>query len=95
LALTCAPPSTGPEGIKAPPTLNNGYVNDPQLNELLLKQVGQFDKNERHQALAQIEDILDEQQYLVCGVSTSYNYFGDLSIKNIQVPVTASNGALP
>jgi ABC-type transport system substrate-binding protein len=84
-----------PEGIKGPPTLNNGYVSNPQLNDLLLKQVGQFNKDERHATLAQIEDILAEEQYLVCGVTTSYNYFGDPSVKNMQVPVSASNGALP
>jgi ABC-type transport system substrate-binding protein len=83
------------EGIKGPPTLNTGYVNDPQLNDLLLKQIGQFDKDERRKTLAQIEDILAEQQYRIVGVTTSYNFFGDPSIKNMQTPVSASNGALP
>ena len=83
------------EGIKGPPTLNVGYVNNPQLNVLLERQIGQFNKDERHQTLQQIEDVLAEEQYRIEGVTTSYNFFGDPSVKNMQTPVSASNGALP
>jgi ABC-type transport system substrate-binding protein len=83
------------DGIKGPPTLNVGYVNNPQLNTLLEKQIGQFNKDERRQTLSQIEDILAEEQYRIEGVTTLYNFFGDPSVKNMQTPVSASNGALP
>ena len=84
-----------PEGIKGPPTLNTGYVNNPQLTDLVQKQLGQFNKDERQQTFRQIEDILAEEQYRIVGVTTSYNFFGDPSVKNMQTPVSASNGALP
>jgi len=84
-----------PEGIKGPPTLDTGYVNDPQLNALLEKQIGQLNKDERTQSFRQIEDIFAEQQYRIVGVTTSYNFFGDPAVQNMQTPVNASNGAYP
>jgi ABC-type transport system substrate-binding protein len=84
-----------PEGIKGPPTLNTGYVNDPQLNALLDKQIGQLNRDERLQTFRQMEDVFAEQQYRIEGVTTSYNFFGDPSVMNMQTPVNASNGAYP
>jgi ABC-type transport system substrate-binding protein len=81
-------------GIKGPPTLNVGYVHDDQLNPLLDKQLGQYNLEERKQTLAQIEEILAENQYRITGVTTSYNFFGDPSVKNMQVPIEAANGSL-
>ena len=54
-----------------------------------------MNKQERTQTFRQIEDILAEEQYRIKGVTTSYNFFGDPSVKNMQTPVNASNGALP
>jgi hypothetical protein len=83
-----------PDGIKGPPTLNVGYVNNPQLSSLADKQQGQFSKQERVQTFRQIEDILAEEQYRLKGVTTSYNFFGDPSVKNMLVPLFSANGAL-
>jgi ABC-type transport system substrate-binding protein len=83
------------EGIKGPPTLNVGYVNDPQLNALLDKQNGQFNKEERVQTFRQIEDILAEQQYRTKTDTGVVTFFGDPSVKNMQVARDAYNGALP
>jgi glutathione transport system substrate-binding protein len=83
-----------PEGIKGPPTLNVGYINNPQLSALAEKQLGQYKKEERVQTFRQIEDILAEEQYRIPGVTTSYNFFGDPSLKNMRVPIFAANGAI-
>jgi ABC-type transport system substrate-binding protein len=83
-----------PEGIKGPPTLNVGYINNPQLSALAEKQLGQYKKEERVQTFRQMEDILAEEQYRIVGVTTSYNFFGDPSVKNMRVPLFAANGAI-
>jgi len=83
------------EGIKGSPTLNTGYVNNSQLSALLEKQIGQLNRDERVQTFRQIEDIFAEEQYRIEGVTTSYNFFGDPSVRNMQTPVNASNGAYP
>ena len=84
-----------PEGIKAPPTLNLTWVNNPDLSRLVEKQLGVFDKNERIAVFRQIEDILAENMYDIAGVSSSLTWFGDGSLRNAQMPREAYNGATP
>jgi ABC-type transport system substrate-binding protein len=84
-----------PEGIKGPPTTNNGYVNNPELSMLIMKQLTQLDKEERVKTLRRIEEILAEQQYRLTTVTSTFNYFGDRTVKNMQTPRDAYNGALP
>jgi peptide/nickel transport system substrate-binding protein len=84
-----------PEGIKGPPTLNTGYINNPQLSELVQKQLGQLDKEERKKTFRAIEDILAEEMYRVPSVTQTITYFGDPSVKNMQVARDNYNGAIP
>jgi peptide/nickel transport system substrate-binding protein len=84
-----------PEGIKGPPTLNLSYTNNYQLSALAEKQLGVFDKEERIKVFRAMEDILAEEQYRIAGVTSSTNWFGDPSIKNMQVAREAYNGAIP
>jgi ABC-type transport system substrate-binding protein len=84
-----------PEGIKAAPTLNLSYVNDQKLSELVNKQLGVFDKNERIGVFRQIEDILADNMYDIVSVSSTLCYFGDASLRNAQMPREAYNGATP
>lgn len=84
-----------PEGIKAAPTLNLGWVNDQKLSGLAEKQAQTFDKNDRIAVFRQMEDILAEEMYHVVSVSSTLTYFGDPSLKNAQMPREAYNGATP
>ena len=84
-----------PDGIKASPTLNLGWVNDQKLSGLAEKQLGIFDKQERIAAFRQMEDILAEEMYHVVAVSGMLCYFGDPSLRNAQMPREAYNGATP
>lgn len=83
-----------PEGIKAPPTLNIGWVNDQELSALVDKQLGQFNKEERIQTLKKIEDNLAENQYHITLTTNAINWFGDPAVKNMQSPQHAYNGAI-
>jgi ABC-type transport system substrate-binding protein len=84
-----------PEGIKSAPTLNIGWINDPQLSALAEKQLGVFDKEERIKTFRAMEDILAEQQYSVSATTSILAYFGDPAVKNMQTPRDAYNGAIP
>jgi ABC-type transport system substrate-binding protein len=84
-----------PEGIKGPPTLNLSYVNIPELSDLAVKQVGQFNKEERIQTYHRMEEIMADDQDRIAGVTSSTNWFGDPSVKNMQVAREAYNGAIP
>jgi len=85
-----------PQGApKGPPSLNNGYVDDPALNALLGKQLSQFVKEERVATFRQIEDLLAEQQYHVINHTWTNNWFGDPTLKNAQPHQEAYQGAMP
>jgi len=84
-----------PDGVKGPPTLNVSYTNNPELSMLVEKQLTQLDKEERVQTLRRIEDILADEMYRIPGVPDVTNWFGDPSIKNMQTPREAYNGAIP
>jgi peptide/nickel transport system substrate-binding protein len=83
-----------PEGIKAAPTLNPGWVNDRDLSALVEKQNTQFKKEERLQTLKQIEDNLAENQYHISLTTNRITYMGDPSVKNMQVAQHSYNGAI-
>ena len=74
-----------PEGEKVP-TNNYGYVNNPQLNAALDKQLTQFNHEERKQTLRQVEDIVTDETYRIFHSTYSLNYFADPAVKNIVVP---------
>jgi len=75
----------GPNGEHS--GVNNCYVNNPQLSELAVKQLGQFDAKERTQTLRQMEDIIAEEQYLLVYSSTTQSWLGDPSLRNVSLSV--------
>jgi peptide/nickel transport system substrate-binding protein len=84
-----------PEGVKGPPTLNTGYINDQELSALVEKQLGQLNLEERKKTLRRIEEIIAEKQYRLSNVTSNTNWFGDPSVANMQTARDAYNGALP
>jgi len=81
-----------PEGVKAP-SQNNGHVNDPRLSQLLEKQIGQFDREERKATFREIEELMADEQYRIILSTYTQTWFADPSVKNIQIPIFAYNGA--
>jgi ABC-type transport system substrate-binding protein len=75
-----------------PPTLNRGYIDDPDLTALVQKQLEQFEFNERQATFREIEDILASEQYAIVGVTHSCNWFADESMKNTQPAIEMYNG---
>jgi len=84
-----------PEGIKAAPTLNLGWINDRQLSDLAEKQLGILDRNERISVFHAMEDILAAKMYHIVSATNVTAYFGDPSLKNAQMSADSYNGALP
>jgi peptide/nickel transport system substrate-binding protein len=82
-----------PDGVKGP-SVNNGHINDPKLSELVDKQMGQFDPNERKQTFRAMEDIMSEEQYKLALNTFTNNFFADPSLQNIQLPITHVNGSV-
>jgi glutathione transport system substrate-binding protein len=76
------------------PLTNTGYIQNPELNELLDKQLTQLNLEERKKTIRQIEEIFAEEQYRIVLGSAYYNFFGDPSVKNMQVPILAWNGGI-
>ena len=77
-----------------PPTVNRSYVDNPALDALLQKQLGQFVKEERVATFRQIEDILADQQYAITNHTWTNSWFADPSVKNAQPGSEAYQGAL-
>ena len=73
---------------------NNGHINDPRLNELVEKQLGQFDWTERRETFREMEDIMSEEQYKISLNTFSNNFFADPSLRNIQLPISHVNGSV-
>ncbi|HWO72797.1 MAG TPA: ABC transporter substrate-binding protein [Dehalococcoidia bacterium] len=84
--------SWAPGVPKQAPTLNRSYIDDPQLTELVQKQMGQFNVEERKATFRQIEDLLAKKQYMIVGVTHSTNWFADPSLKNTQPAIEMYNG---
>jgi peptide/nickel transport system substrate-binding protein len=75
----------GPAGERPP--VNNGYVNDPQLSQLAVKQLGQLDAQERTRTFRQMEEIIAEQQYMIVYSSTTQSWLWDPSLRNVSLSV--------
>ncbi len=72
----------GPNNTRA--RINLSYVNDATLNDLLQKQRGQFDLNERKGTFKQIEDLLADQQYQIYWSTDTRTYFWNPDIENYR-----------
>jgi peptide/nickel transport system substrate-binding protein len=81
-----------PEGVKAP-TLNITYVNKPEINTLVTKQLEEFDRKARLQVFRQLEDVLCEEMCHTSGVTFTLAYMADPKIKGAQMPRDAYNGS--
>ena len=64
--------------------INLSYVNNPQLNQLLDKQRGQFDVAERKKSVTEIETICAEEQYEIYYSTDTRTYFWDPDIENYR-----------
>jgi peptide/nickel transport system substrate-binding protein len=64
--------------------INLSYVNNPQLNQLLDKQRGQYNETERKGTIKQIEDLLAEEQYEIYFSTDTRTYFWDPSVANYR-----------
>jgi ABC-type transport system substrate-binding protein len=85
-------PATGP---KAAPTINMTYVNNPTINDLVNKQLGEFDRKARISIFRQLEEVLAEEMVHASGVTGTLTYITDPSLKNAQMPRDAYNGGVP
>jgi peptide/nickel transport system substrate-binding protein len=74
------------------PTLNLCYVNNPQLDDLLTKQLEEFDREARISVYRDMEDLISEEMIHTSGVTFTLAYFVDPSVKNAQMPRDAYNG---
>jgi peptide/nickel transport system substrate-binding protein len=83
-----------PAGADKPP-LNDTWIKNEQLNGLLDKQFGEFDKTARRAILTQIEDLLNTEMPHIPSIVGNQNYFVDPSLKNSQMPRDAFNGGFP
>jgi ABC-type transport system substrate-binding protein len=81
-----------PEGVKAP-TLNLTYVNKPAINDLVTKQLQEFDRKARLQHFRNLEDVLVEEMTHLSGVTFTLAYMADPKVKNAQMPRDAYNGS--
>ena len=73
---------TAPSGQRG--RINLSYVNNPQLNQLLDKQRGQFDIAERKKTVTEIESICAEEQYEIYFSTDTRTYFWDADIENFR-----------
>ena len=73
---------TAPSGQRG--RINLSYVNNPQLNQLLDKQRGQFEVAERKKTVTEIESICAEEQYEIYFSTDTRTYFWDPDIENLR-----------
>jgi len=78
-----------------PPTLNQGYLQDPELESLLMAQTGEFDFDARVEIFRQMEDLLADKQYHIVNITWTNNWFMDPKLKGFKPGQEAYNGALP
>jgi ABC-type transport system substrate-binding protein len=81
-----------PEGI-TPPSSNMTYTNDPQISELVTKQLEEFDVEARTAIFREFEDVLAEWMAHASGVTGQLAWFIDPTVKNAQMPRDAYNGS--
>jgi ABC-type transport system substrate-binding protein len=75
-----------------PPTFNICYMNNPTLDDLLTKQLEEFDREARIQIFRDMEDLQLEEMPHVSGVTFTLAYFADPKVTNAQMPRDAYNG---
>ena len=73
--------------------INLSYVNNPQLNQLLDKQRGQFDLAERKKTFTEIESLLAEEQYQIYWSTDTRTSFWNPAVQNYRP--TAFNIYIP
>jgi peptide/nickel transport system substrate-binding protein len=75
------------------PTLNVNYLVNTQVDDLVTKQLQEFDTETRKGLFKQLEDILCEEMPANSGVTGKLTYFVDPSVLNAQMPRDAYNGS--
>jgi ABC-type transport system substrate-binding protein len=84
-----------PENQTERPPFNGPWIKNPALNQLLDKQLGEFDRTARQRIFTEIEDLLSEEMPHIPSIVGIQNYFGDPMLKNAQMPRDAFNGGFP
>jgi peptide/nickel transport system substrate-binding protein len=74
------------------PTLNLTYLVNAQVDELVTKQLEEFDREARISVYRELEDVLMEEMPHASGVTFTLAYFVDPKVKNAQMPRDAYNG---
>lgn len=77
------------------PTQNQSHVDNPQITELVTKQLEEFDRDARIAIFRELEDILAEEMVHASGINGVITYLADPSLVNAQMPRDAYNGATP
>ena len=75
------------------PTLNLTFLNNPEVDILLEKQLVEFDVEARTAAFRELEDVLVEVMAHTSGVTGQLAWFIDPVVKNAQMPRDAYNGS--
>ena len=75
------------------PTINLCFLNNPEVDELVAKQLVEFDTEARSAVFRELEDVLVEVMAHTSGVTGQLAWFIDPTIKNAQMPRDAYNGS--
>jgi ABC-type transport system substrate-binding protein len=76
------------------PTFNESYLNEPVIDDLVTKQLQEFDTETRKTLFRTLEDELVEIMAHASGVTGQLTYFIDPTVKNAQMPRDAYNGSV-
>jgi ABC-type transport system substrate-binding protein len=77
-----------------PPGPNLTYVTNPEIDDLVSRQLEEFDTEARKALFMQLEDVLVEEMTHASGVTGQLAYFIDPTVKNAQMPRDAYNGSV-
>jgi ABC-type transport system substrate-binding protein len=83
----------GGGAVLEPPTFNESYTNNPEIDDLVTKQLQEFDTETRKTLFRSLEDVLVEEMATASGVTGQLTYFIDPTVKNAQMPRDAYNGS--
>ena len=83
----------GGGAVLEPPTFNESYTNNPEIDDLVTKQLEEFDVEARKAVFRQLEDVLVEEMAHTSGVTGQLTWFIDPKVKNAQMPRDAYNGS--
>jgi ABC-type transport system substrate-binding protein len=75
------------------PTTNQSYTVDAQIDDLVSKQLQEFDAEARKAQFKELEEALAEYMPQASGVTGQLTWFIDPSVKNAQMPRDAYNGS--